>query len=92
MDNKIIIETDGLSKKFNDNWVLSNFDILVNKGQIYGLLGPQGSGKSIVLKILTGLVKPTKGKFKLFGIRNSALNNKIYARVGALIGEPSFYG
>jgi len=91
MDNKIIIATDGLSKKFNDNWVLSNLDIQVNKGQIYGLLGPQDSGKSIVLKILTGLVKPTKGKFELFGIKNSALNNKVYKRVGALIGEPGFY-
>ncbi len=60
--NKAIIYTKNLSKKFNNNEVLNNINISFNKEKITGIIGYNGSGKTVLLKIIVGLYKPTSGE------------------------------
>jgi len=91
MNDKIIIETKSLAKKFTHNWAISDINLTVRKGQIYGFLGPNGAGKSTTIRLLMGLIKPTKGSFQLFGKRPGLFKRDMYKKVGSLIEEPSFY-
>ena len=68
-----ILETSGLTKVYNTNVALNNVDMHIEKGDIYGFVGENGAGKTTIIRIISGLAKPTKGSYKLFGIEN---NNK----------------
>jgi len=57
-----MIKIDSLFKKFNSHWVLDNLNLNIDKGEFYCLLGPNGAGKTTTLKILSGLMRPTKGR------------------------------
>jgi ABC-2 type transport system ATP-binding protein len=62
-----IIECSGLSMSFGSLKVLDGIDLAVGAGENYGILGPNGSGKTTVIRILCGLLKPTSGSVKVFG-------------------------
>lgn len=62
-----MITIDSLYKKFNSGWVLENLKLNIGKGEFYCLLGPNGAGKTTTLKILSGLMKPTKGNVLIGG-------------------------
>ena len=66
-----------------------DLNLRVEPGEVYGLLGPNGSGKTITLKIILGLVSPTRGQTKIFG-RNSTLVESREA-VGFLPENPYFH-
>ncbi len=63
----MIIETENLSKSYQNKVAVNSINLSVEKGQIYGFLGPNGAGKSTTIKILTGLVFPTSGKGQVLG-------------------------
>lgn len=77
-----IIETTELSKKYGNNLVLDRVSLSIEAGSTWGLIGPNGSGKTTFLSILAGLIKPTHGSFTL---SNSQ-------QLGAIIESPCFYG
>lgn len=88
-----IVKTNSLTKKYGDNLSVNNLNMIVNEGKIYGFLGPNGAGKSTTLKMLLGLVHPTKGEIDIFGKRFTAKNRiEILKEVGSLIETPSYYG
>ena len=68
-----IIETRNLSKTYRDFWgrekvrALKALDLEIHRGEIFGLLGPNGSGKTTTTKLLLGLLFPTEGKGLVFG-------------------------
>lgn len=62
-----MIQTIGLSKKFKGHTVLREIDFELEKGSIYGIVGKNGSGKSVFLKLLAGLLYPTKGEIRIDG-------------------------
>lgn len=70
---------------------LENINLLVNEGDIYGFLGPNGSGKTTTLRLLLGLLKNQNGKIEIFG--KSLQNNRreILKNIGSLIESPSLY-
>lgn len=68
---------------------IKRLNLNVEAGQVYGLLGPNGSGKSTTLKILLGLVTPTNGSAKIFGVESRNFASK--AEVGFLPENPYFY-
>jgi ABC-2 type transport system ATP-binding protein len=62
-----VIEIQKLTKTFGKFTAVDSLDLTIYKGEIYGLLGPNGSGKTTIIKMLTGLLQPTAGTTKLFG-------------------------
>lgn len=86
-----IIETRGLTKKYGNQTSVSNLNIHVKKGRIYGLLGRNGAGKTTTMRMLLGLTQPTSGEVQIFG--KALVNNEktILPRIGSLIESPGFY-
>src|SRR5690349_24619710 len=65
--NKLVISIKGLEKSFGDNKVLRGIDLDVHKGENVVVLGRSGTGKSVLIKIIAGLLKPDKGTVKVLG-------------------------
>ena len=83
-----ILTTNGLQKKYNRLIALNNLNISVTSGQIFGLLGPNGSGKTTTLGILLGVIKQNKGSYSWFENGCADENRK---NIGALLETPNFY-
>ena len=62
-----ILECKGLTRKFNHFFALSNVDLTLERGEIIGLLGPDGSGKTTLIKLINGLLLPTDGQITVNG-------------------------
>ncbi|MFH0760775.1 MAG: ABC transporter ATP-binding protein [Bacteroidota bacterium] len=84
----IILETDRLDKSYGAVHAVNKLSVTVGSGQVYGILGPNGSGKTTTLSMLMGIVAPDSGSFRWFGEKPSPLANR---RIGALIETPNFY-
>ena len=63
-----IIEFENISLSYGNRLILDNISFKINSGQIFGMLGPNGVGKSTIFNIITGLIKPQNGKIKINGI------------------------
>jgi ABC-2 type transport system ATP-binding protein len=63
----LAIETRGLTRDFGDFRAVDRIDLAVGRGTFYGFLGPNGAGKSTTIKMLTGLLAPTKGEIRVLG-------------------------
>jgi ABC-2 type transport system ATP-binding protein len=85
-----IIEVRGLSKSFEDRWVLSNVNFQVEEGDIFGYLGPNGAGKTTTLRIMLGLLKPTHGEALING-KDMANDGDMRKRVGVLLEKNGIY-
>jgi len=66
-DKEVVISIQGLQKSFEENHVLSGVDLEIYKGENVAILGRSGSGKSVLIKIISGLIKPDSGSVKVFG-------------------------
>lgn len=86
--SEIILEITNLRKKYSDVLALDSLSLKVEKGQIFGLLGPNGSGKTTTLAILLGALNATSGSFSWFGNGTKDDNRK---NIGALLETPNFY-
>lgn len=84
---KIVIKN--INKKFKNNIVLDDINMELESGKIYGLCGRNGSGKSVLLKIICGFYYPTSGEVLFDGINYSS-NNTYPKDLRALIEKPSF--
>ncbi|KQU21622.1 bacitracin ABC transporter ATP-binding protein [Bacillus sp. Leaf75] len=91
MDGNIIL-TRNLSKKHKRNMSVDGVNLKINKGEIFGFLGPNGAGKTTTIRMLLGLIKPTKGEIELFGQDFTKNKTKILQRIGSLVESPSYYG
>lgn len=83
-----ILEIKALSKNYRKVKALDQLNLSVEKGMIFGILGPNGSGKTTTLGILLGVINPSGGNFSWFGNGESVDNRK---RIGALLETPNFY-
>lgn len=70
---------------------MAGIDLTVRRGDIYGLLGPNGAGKSTTLRLLLGLLRPTKGEARLFGEDVWRYRDRALRRVGAFVEAPGFF-
>ncbi|MBQ4269323.1 MAG: ATP-binding cassette domain-containing protein [Clostridia bacterium] len=87
-----VLETFGLSKRYKSHWALKDVNMRVEKGDIYGFVGENGSGKTTIIRLITGLISPTEGHLALFGISDRT-NEVLTARkkLGAVVETPSIY-
>jgi ABC-2 type transport system ATP-binding protein len=83
------IEVTNLTKKLKNNIILQNINLSLNGGKIYGFIGKNGSGKTMLFRILGGLVKPTSGDVFLNGNKHNVHNN--INKIGLVIENASLY-
>lgn len=83
-----ILNINGISKKYGRIQALNNFSLTVKRGEVWGILGPNGSGKTTTLSIILGAINCDQGNFFWFGQPISPANLK---RTGALLEHPNFY-
>ncbi len=86
-----MIELRKLGKRFGARWALQDFDLDVPRGEIFGLLGHNGAGKSTAIGMMLGQVWPTTGAAKVCGHEITTHRRQALARVGAIFETPVFY-
>jgi ABC-2 type transport system ATP-binding protein len=89
--DQLAVATRGLVKRYGRREALTGLDMSVPRGQVYGFLGPNGSGKTTALRLLTGLLRPNAGSIWLFGAEYSWRDRTRLFKVGSLIETPAFY-
>ena len=89
----LAIETNGLTRCFGDLVAVDQLDLRVDAGKFYGFLGPNGAGKSTTIKMLTGLLGPTRGTMRILGeqIDNADKAREIKRRVGVVPEELALF-
>jgi len=87
---ELVLETNNLEKKYKDFKALSNLNINIEKGSIYGLIGKNGAGKTTLIRVICGLQEPTSGTYSIYGTENKSKSiSNIRSRMGAIIETPS---
>lgn len=88
-----VIKTTSLTKQYHGKNVVSELDLSVPSGSIYGFLGPNGAGKSTTMKMILGLTKPTAGNISVLGKPVNQQNRiALLKNTGSLIESPAYYG
>lgn len=85
------IQTNSLTKKAKGKELVSDINIHIKKGEVYGFLGQNGAGKTTILKMLTGVTRPSKGEILLFNEKLTEKSKSVLARVGSIIEYPVFF-
>lgn len=73
-----VVETHDLTKKYGGRAVVDRVNMHIPEGSIYGFVGENGSGKTTIMRLLTGIASPSEGNFEMFGVKNT--DSKIYAK------------
>lgn len=94
MNSQQTLMATGLHKRYGKRWVVKDVSIEVKKGEIVGLLGPNGAGKTTTFYMITGMIKPNRGKVILDNqeITNDAMYKRARKGIGYLAQEPSIFG
>ena len=87
-----ILQTKNVSKRYKSKWVLRDVNMNIQRGDVYGFVGENGSGKTTIIRLITGLIFPNKGSFELFGKSNTSPEIlEARAKIGAIVESPSIY-
>lgn len=89
--SEYVIETKGLTKEYNGKRSVSDLNLHIKKGRIYGLLGRNGAGKTTTMKMILNLIDSSAGEVIVFGKSMKKYNKEILPRIGCLIESPGFY-
>lgn len=84
-----ILKINNISKKYKNILALQDLSLSVKQGEVYGILGPNGSGKTTTLSIISGIIKSNSGTFSWFGEEESTAESR--KKIGTLIETPNFY-
>ncbi len=87
-----MIQTKNLTKSYAGFHAISNVNLHIPKGTVYGFLGPNGAGKSTTMKLFLGLTKPTAGSFTIDEKTFPKNRVEILKEIGSMIEAPAFYG
>ena len=85
-----LVQTNNLTKQYGQHKAVNNVNLSVRKGEIYGLIGRHGAGKTTIRRLISGLAKPTNGSISLFG-QNSRDSIYMQKHIGLLIETPGIY-
>jgi len=86
-----IIKTEHLTKQYGNFKAVSDMNLHVRKGEIYGFLGLNGAGKTTTIRMLLGLIKPTSGYAYILGEKAEKENNNLWNRIGYMVETPYAY-
>ena len=85
------ITANDLTKIFGKNMVVNHLDFSIPKGAVVGFLGPNGAGKSTTIKMLLGLLRPSRGHCSILGHNSQALPPSLWAKIGYVPDDPRIY-
>jgi ABC-type multidrug transport system ATPase subunit len=86
-----VIRTEGLTKRFGGLVAVDGLDLDVGEGDLFGFLGPNGSGKTTTVRMLLGLVFATSGQIEVLGRPMPRAAREVLSQVGSLVEGPAFY-
>jgi ABC-type multidrug transport system ATPase subunit len=86
-----VIRTEGLTKRFGGLVAVDGLDLEVHEGDLFGFLGPNGSGKTTTVRMLLGLVFATSGRIEVLGRPMPRAAREVLPQVGSLVEGPGFY-
>jgi ABC-type multidrug transport system ATPase subunit len=89
--NHLVLQAQNLKKVYNGVIAVRDISLHVQKGDVFGFLGPNGSGKTTTIAMMLSLIKPTSGKVKVLGEPVTLTNNKVLRQVGAIVGATPKY-
>jgi len=81
------IDAKSLSKSYGSTAAVSNLDLCVEPGQVFGFLGPNGAGKSTTIKMLTTLVRPSSGSLEILGTDAIKSPLSVRSRIGVVLAH-----
>jgi ABC-2 type transport system ATP-binding protein len=90
-ENDIIVSTSRLTKAFGNLVAVNDLHLQVMRGDVFGFLGPNGSGKTTTIRMLLGLIRPTAGRAVIFGMDTATHMPSILPNIGAIVETPVFY-
>ena len=88
----LAVETIGLSKRFESVEAVRSLDLTVREGEMFGLVGPDGAGKTTTIRMLCGILRPSAGRATVLGLDLAGEVDKVKARIGYLSQRFSLYG
>ncbi|SER53832.1 ABC-2 type transport system ATP-binding protein [Isobaculum melis] len=91
MSKEVRLALTNVVQTFGKKSALKDISISVKKGEIFGLLGPSGAGKTTTIKLLTGQLKPTSGSVEIFGKPASEMKQEVYRKVGIVTDNSGLY-
>ena len=86
-----VLRTQGLRKQYGRVTAVQDVSITVQQGDVFGFLGPNGSGKTTTVAMILSLIEPTAGTVELFGQTTREGRYNALHRVGSIIESPAFY-
>jgi len=91
-ESEIVVRATGLVKKFKDFRAVDGLDLVIERGMIYGFLGPNGCGKTTAMRMLTGLLTPTEGSVEVLGLSVPKEAETLKYKIGYMTQTFSLYG
>jgi ABC-2 type transport system ATP-binding protein len=91
MSAEVVLETQGISKRFGGLQAVQELSIQIRQGDIYGFLGPNGAGKTTSIRMILGLISPSRGTVRIFGHDIRKEFREAIRHVGAMVEGPAFY-
>ncbi|WP_019120979.1 ABC transporter ATP-binding protein [Brevibacillus massiliensis] len=91
MPNQAVVELRNVSKSIGRKQIIKNLSFSVRRGEVYGFLGPNGSGKTMTIRMIVGLISITKGEIYIEGHSIKRERGKALAHVGAIVENPELY-
>jgi ABC-2 type transport system ATP-binding protein len=91
LEGQIIIEAEGLTKKYQTQIAVNNLALQIREGEVFGFLGPNGAGKTTTLLMFLGLTEPTSGKVRIVGFDPTREPLRVKEKVGYLPENVGFY-
>jgi ABC-2 type transport system ATP-binding protein len=91
VERQIVIEAEGLTKKYGHQIAVNQLDLQIREGEVFGFLGPNGAGKTTTLLMFLGLTEPTSGKVRVIGFDPTRDPFHVKEKVGYLPENVGFY-
>jgi ABC-2 type transport system ATP-binding protein len=92
VSNDVVIETENLTRRFKNVTAVDGLNLAVQRGEIYGLVGPDGAGKTTTIRMLCAIMDPTEGQARVAGFDTVAGAEQIKRRIGYMAQRFNLYG